>query len=247
VFVNGLQIQFCQEDEFEDTKGVIRICKSKEDLQHNGQKKKGLKKWQQSTKHTHKTKDRDTNLIKNGGWTHVLRKGKQFLLSFHCSTDVTSGPMTSLPATSLPVKATSGSTTAQHHRKCDFVRPYKLLRKVSWKVERYGQYGRKASWIVKKIWKIQKKSRLNSEMIRKIWKKGKLNSDKIWIIWKKGKLKCEKIWHFPYLFTIQLGFLPYFPYLFTFQLAFLPYCPYLITIQLAFLPYFPYHFTIQLG
>jgi hypothetical protein len=37
--------------------------------------------------------------------------------------------MTSLPATSLPVRATSGSTTAQHHRKCDFARPYILLRR----------------------------------------------------------------------------------------------------------------------
>ena len=32
-------VYFCQE-EFEDTKGVIRICKSKKDRQHNGQKKK---------------------------------------------------------------------------------------------------------------------------------------------------------------------------------------------------------------
>ena len=38
----------------EDTKGVVRICKSKKDRQHNGQKKKYKK---QSTKHTHKTKD----------------------------------------------------------------------------------------------------------------------------------------------------------------------------------------------
>jgi len=28
------------QEEFEDTKGVIRICKSKKDNQHNGQKKK---------------------------------------------------------------------------------------------------------------------------------------------------------------------------------------------------------------
>jgi len=38
-------------EEFEDTKGVIRIHKSKKDRQHNGQKDK------RSTKHTHKTKD----------------------------------------------------------------------------------------------------------------------------------------------------------------------------------------------
>jgi hypothetical protein len=41
--------------EFEDTKGVIKICKSK-NRQHNGQKKKDK---QRSTKHTHKTKDQE--------------------------------------------------------------------------------------------------------------------------------------------------------------------------------------------
>ena len=39
-------------EEFEDTKGVIRIRKSKKDRQHNGQKKKEK---QRPTKHTHKT------------------------------------------------------------------------------------------------------------------------------------------------------------------------------------------------
>jgi len=33
---NGSDVQ----EEFEDTKGVIRICKSKKGRQHNGQKKK---------------------------------------------------------------------------------------------------------------------------------------------------------------------------------------------------------------
>jgi len=42
------------EEEFEDTKGVIIICISKNNRQHNGQKKK-YKQW--STKHKHKTKD----------------------------------------------------------------------------------------------------------------------------------------------------------------------------------------------
>ena len=37
-------------EEFEDTKGVIRIPKSKKDRQHNGQKKK---EEQRSRKHTH--------------------------------------------------------------------------------------------------------------------------------------------------------------------------------------------------
>ena len=46
------------QEEFEDTKGVITIHKSKKDRQHNGQKKK----------------DR--------GWTQVLRKGKQWHPSF---------------------------------------------------------------------------------------------------------------------------------------------------------------------
>ena len=41
---------------FEDTKGVIRICKTKKNRQHNGQKKKEQKDKQRSTKHTHKTK-----------------------------------------------------------------------------------------------------------------------------------------------------------------------------------------------
>jgi hypothetical protein len=37
-------------EEFEDTKGVIRIPKSKKDRQHNGQKKK---EEQRPRKHTH--------------------------------------------------------------------------------------------------------------------------------------------------------------------------------------------------
>jgi len=49
------------QEEFEDTKGVIRNRISKKNRQHNGQKDK-----QWSTKHTHKTKDRvRTPLIKN--------------------------------------------------------------------------------------------------------------------------------------------------------------------------------------
>ena len=38
-------------EEFEDTKGVIRICMSKKNRQRKGQKKKDK---QRSTKHTHK-------------------------------------------------------------------------------------------------------------------------------------------------------------------------------------------------
>ena len=56
------------EEEFEDTKGVIRIHISKKIRQHNGQKKKVQKDKQRSTKHTHKTKDRITQTpLKTGG------------------------------------------------------------------------------------------------------------------------------------------------------------------------------------
>ena len=46
-------------------KGAIRICISKKNRQHNGQKKKVQKDKQRSTKHTYKTKDRVTR--KPGG------------------------------------------------------------------------------------------------------------------------------------------------------------------------------------
>ena len=54
-------------EEFEDIKGVIRICKSK-DRQHNGQNEKGQKDKQWSTKHTHTNKDQVKGTPqKNGG------------------------------------------------------------------------------------------------------------------------------------------------------------------------------------
>ena len=46
-------------EEFEDTKGVIRIRKSK-DRKTQWPKEKGKKDKQRSTKHTHNTKDRVT-------------------------------------------------------------------------------------------------------------------------------------------------------------------------------------------
>jgi len=50
--------------EFEDTKGVIRIRKSKKNRQHNGQTKKDKRR---STKHIHKTKDGVTRIpLKTG-------------------------------------------------------------------------------------------------------------------------------------------------------------------------------------
>ena len=61
--------------EFEDTKGVIKIRKSKKDRQHNGQKKKDKRTNNDLQNITHKTKDRVTRTpLKTGGWTHVLRR-----------------------------------------------------------------------------------------------------------------------------------------------------------------------------
>jgi hypothetical protein len=52
-------------EEMEDTKGLIRIRISKNNRQHNDQKKKDK---QRSTKHTHKTKDQATRTqLKTGG------------------------------------------------------------------------------------------------------------------------------------------------------------------------------------
>jgi hypothetical protein len=56
---------YSNQEEFKDTKGVMRIHKSKNNRQNNGQKKKDK---QRSTKHTHKTKDRVTRTpLKTGG------------------------------------------------------------------------------------------------------------------------------------------------------------------------------------
>jgi hypothetical protein len=56
------------QEEFEYTKGVIRINISKKNRQRNGQKKKVQKDKQRSTKHTHKNKDRVTRTpLKTGG------------------------------------------------------------------------------------------------------------------------------------------------------------------------------------
>ena len=47
----------CYEGEFEDTKGVIRIRKSKKDRQHNSQQKKNKRTINDLQRITHKTKD----------------------------------------------------------------------------------------------------------------------------------------------------------------------------------------------
>jgi len=48
---------------FEDTKGVIRIRKSKQDRQHNGQKKKDKRTNNDLQNITHNTKDRVTQAL----------------------------------------------------------------------------------------------------------------------------------------------------------------------------------------
>ena len=69
------------EEEFEDTKGVIRIRISKKNRQNNGQKKKYKRSKNDLQNITHKTKDRVTRTPpKNRGWTQVFRKGRQFPL-----------------------------------------------------------------------------------------------------------------------------------------------------------------------
>ncbi len=77
-------------EEFIDTKGVIRIRKSKKNRQHTGQKKKykrtnndlqNIHK-QKSTTHIHKTKDRETRTpLKTAGELRCPRR-----VSSSCST-----------------------------------------------------------------------------------------------------------------------------------------------------------------
>jgi hypothetical protein len=85
---NKFEIKYLQHDsdydkeEFEDTKGTIRIHISKKNRQHNGQKKKDK---QRSTKHTYKTKDRVTQTpLKTG--SELRCSGR---VSSSCSTSDT--------------------------------------------------------------------------------------------------------------------------------------------------------------
>ena len=77
------------QEEFEDTKGVVRICLSKNNRQNNDQKEEQTTQWpnenvqkdkQRSTKHTHKAKDRGTRTTLKTGGELRHREGKQFLL-----------------------------------------------------------------------------------------------------------------------------------------------------------------------
>jgi hypothetical protein len=72
------------QEEFEDTKGVIRIRISK-NWQHNGQKKKVQKDKQLSTKHTYKTKDGVTRTPLTTGGERRCSKS----VSSSCSTSDT--------------------------------------------------------------------------------------------------------------------------------------------------------------
>ena len=71
-----IYIQRVLKEEFEDTKGAIRIRISKKNRQHNGQKKKVQKDKQRSTKHKYKTKDR----VRRTPLKSDTPEGKQFLL-----------------------------------------------------------------------------------------------------------------------------------------------------------------------
>ena len=55
-----MKIIIINDEDFEDTKGTIRIRISKKNRQHNGQIEKVQKDKQRSTQHTYKTKDRVT-------------------------------------------------------------------------------------------------------------------------------------------------------------------------------------------
>ena len=68
------------EEEFEDTKGVIRIRKSEAGQTTQWSKEKGQKDKQRSTKHTHKTKDRVTPTPLKQGENSCAPEEFQFLL-----------------------------------------------------------------------------------------------------------------------------------------------------------------------
>jgi hypothetical protein len=68
------------QEELEDIKGVIRIRNSKKNRQHNGQKDKGQRDKQRSTKHIHKTKDRVTRTPLKTVVNSSAPEGWQFLL-----------------------------------------------------------------------------------------------------------------------------------------------------------------------
>ena len=66
------------QEEFKDTKGLIRIRKSKKDRHHNGKTKKGKRTSNDLQNKTHKTKDRETRTPQSSG-----------MVSSSCFTTVT--------------------------------------------------------------------------------------------------------------------------------------------------------------
>ena len=96
-------------EEFEDTKGVIRIRKSKKDRQHNGQKRdKRTNNDLQNT--TQKTKDRVTTTpLKTGGELRKCRQFPFFLWHPSCYSGYKSGDKSWMRK--LPVKALTTNGT----------------------------------------------------------------------------------------------------------------------------------------
>ena len=56
-FISSTRFESFESEEFEDTKGVIRIRKSKKDRQYNGQMKQDKRRNNDLQNITHKTKD----------------------------------------------------------------------------------------------------------------------------------------------------------------------------------------------
>ena len=84
LYTSKRQFECFTEEEFEDTKGVIRIRKSKKDRQHNS-KQKGKKTNTDPQNITHKTKDRVARTpMKTGG--ELRCSGR---VSSYCSTSGT--------------------------------------------------------------------------------------------------------------------------------------------------------------
>jgi hypothetical protein len=92
------QQTWSEEEELEDTKGVIRIRKTK-DRQHNGQKKKDKRTNNYLQNMTQKTKDRVTRTpIKNRRWTYLSYATRAVKSKPHCDNSI---PKTTLPCPCL--------------------------------------------------------------------------------------------------------------------------------------------------
>ena len=69
-----------EKEEFDDTKGVIRISISKKNRQHNGQMKKYKRTSNDLQNILKNSRSSNANPTKTRGLTQVLRKGRQVLL-----------------------------------------------------------------------------------------------------------------------------------------------------------------------